>query len=155
MLVWSSALTQSIPKTGHRLDLLCPFLKYCLWFCCSPGQSNYHSNCSQVAGGMVGKGPSKKQGASLLPRDHIIKPGAEMKIQILPFSSFTCQWNPFCSAQWYTTLQSIREIQGSQPFYYWEFKERYWMNFLKSETGKEVKKCSRGQVLSLPRFSKI
>lgn len=28
MLVCSSALTQSIPRTGHRPDLLCPFQKY-------------------------------------------------------------------------------------------------------------------------------
>jgi len=38
MLVCSSALTASIPKTGHRLDLLCPFQKYCLWVCGSPRQ---------------------------------------------------------------------------------------------------------------------
>lgn len=39
MLVCSSALTQSIPKAGHRLDLLCPFQKYWLWFSGSPRQS--------------------------------------------------------------------------------------------------------------------
>lgn len=59
--------------------LLCSFQKYCLWFCGSPRQSKLSAQ-QLLSGG--GKKPSKKQGAALLPRHHIIKQGVEMKIQI-------------------------------------------------------------------------